>query len=120
MMLWGAIRPGLSSIRMRSRFIRRGRTRDSHKGGSDNDKKDARAEIAAGEKLFNTAPAIITGVRGLNDNAALGSPASITGTCTTCHDTPNVGNHSVALPLDIATSRLAEIRDESKHYRGAA
>lgn len=43
----------------------------------------------------------------MNDNAALGSPASITGTCTTCHDTPNVGNHSVALPLDIATSRQA-------------
>jgi cytochrome c peroxidase len=72
------------------------------------DKERARAEIAAGEKLFNTQPAIITGVRGLNDNAALGSPASIIGTCTTCHDTPNVGNHSVALPLDIATSRQAE------------
>ena len=81
---------------------------DRQKGDSDNDKNDARAEIAAGEKLFNTAPAIITGVRGLNDNPALGSPASITGTCSTCHDTPNVGNHSVALPLDIATSRLAE------------
>jgi cytochrome c553 len=69
--------------------------------------KEAREEIAAGEKLFNTQPVIITGVRGLNDNAALGSPASITGTCTTCHDTPNVGDHSVALPLDIATSRQA-------------
>jgi len=54
-------------------------------------RNEAREEIAAGEKLFNTRPAIITGVRGLNDNAALGSPASITGTCTTCHDTPNVG-----------------------------
>ena len=72
------------------------------------DKAEARAEIAAGEKLFNTQPVTITGVRGLNDNAVLGSPASITGTCTTCHDTPNVGNHSVALPLDIATSRQAE------------
>lgn len=72
------------------------------------EKDNARAEIAAGEKLFNTQPVIITGVRGLNDNAALGSPASITGTCTTCHDSPNVGNHSVALPLDIATSRQAE------------
>lgn len=83
---------------------------DHHHGDSDRDRHDkeknvAKAEIAAGEKLFNTAPAIITDVRGLNDNAALGSPASITGTCTTCHDTPNVGNHSVALPLDIATSR---------------
>ena len=75
---------------------------------NDREKNKAREEIAAGEKLFNTRPAIITGVRGLNDNAALGSPASITGTCTTCHDTPNVGNHSVALPLDISTSRQAE------------
>ncbi len=52
--------------------------------------------------------AIITGVRGINDNAALGNPASVTGTCTTCHDSPNVGNHSVALPLDIAVSRQAK------------
>jgi cytochrome c peroxidase len=26
------------------------------------------------------------------------------GTCTTCHDTPNVGDHSVAVPLNIGTS----------------
>ncbi len=62
----------------------------------DKEKSEAREEIAAGEKLFNTLPLIITGVRGLNDNPALGSPTSIAGTCTTCHDTPNVGNHSVA------------------------
>ena len=35
---------------------------------------------------------------GLND--ALGLP-TIPGTCTTCHDSPNIGNHSVALPIDI-------------------
>jgi cytochrome c peroxidase len=28
-------------------------------------------------------------------------PDSFTGTCTTCHDTPNVGNHSVKAPLNI-------------------
>jgi cytochrome c peroxidase len=46
----------------------------------------------------------------LNDNpalaAALGTTvpiASFPGTCTTCHDTPNVGNHSLPLPLDIGT-----------------
>ena len=87
-------------------------------GGYGDDRAKARAEIAAGEKLFNTQPAIITGVRGLNDNAALGSPASITGTCTTCHDTPNVGNHSVALPLDIATSRRAEYETNSAIIAG--
>jgi hypothetical protein len=80
----------------------------SQHGDPDSEKNEARARIAAGEKLFNTQPLVITDVRGLNDNPALGSPASIAGTCTTCHDTPNIGNHSVALPLDIATSRQAE------------
>jgi cytochrome c peroxidase len=61
----------------------------------------ARRDIAAGETLFNTFPITISGVRGLNDNAALGKPASFTGNCTTCHDTPNVGDHSLPLPLDI-------------------
>ena len=68
------------------------------------DYHDARAKIAAGEVLFNTATVHITGVRGLNDNPSLGNPPEITGTCTTCHDTPNVGNHSFPLPLDIGTS----------------
>jgi len=80
----------------------------SHDRYDDSDKDQNREDIAAGEKLFNTKPAIITGVRGINDNPALGNPASVTGTCTTCHDTPNVGNHSVSLPLDIAVSRQAK------------
>lgn len=58
----------------------------------------ARASIARGEELFNHLPINITGVGGLND--ALGVP-SIPGTCTTCHNSPNVGNHSVALPLNL-------------------
>jgi len=61
----------------------------------------ARRDIAAGQELFNTAPLTITTVRGLNDNAVLAKPASIQGTCTTCHDAPNVGHHSLPLPLDI-------------------
>ena len=28
-------------------------------------------------------------------------PNPVNGTCTTCHDTPNVGNHSVKLPINI-------------------
>jgi hypothetical protein len=68
----------------------------------------ARADIAAGERLFNEQPLRITGVRGLNDSAALGRPASIEGHCSTCHDTPNVGNHSLPLPLDIGTSHSAD------------
>lgn len=65
------------------------------------DRRAARSDIAAGEVLFNTVPINISAVRGLNDSAALGSPATIKGTCTTCHDAPNVGNHSLPLPLDI-------------------
>jgi hypothetical protein len=61
----------------------------------------ARSAIARGEQLFNSKPIAITGVGGLND--ALGLPV-IAGTCTTCHDAPNVGNHSVALPINIGTA----------------
>ncbi|HEV2421232.1 MAG TPA: hypothetical protein VGS59_05940 [Candidatus Acidoferrales bacterium] len=58
--------------------------------------------VARGEALFNTQPLAITNVRGLNDT--LNQPV-INGTCTTCHDTPNVGNHSLPVPLEIGTSR---------------
>lgn len=47
----------------------------------------------------------ITGVAGINDAVSaggLGAP-SVQGTCGTCHDTPNVGNHSFPTPLDIGT-----------------
>jgi cytochrome c peroxidase len=74
---------------------------------SRGDRREARSEIAAGEVLFNTAPLTISAVRGLNDNAALGNAASFKGTCTTCHDTPNVGDHSLPLPLDIGTGHTA-------------
>jgi cytochrome c peroxidase len=57
-----------------------------------------RASIARGEEVFNNININITGVSGLNDD--LGIP-SIPGFCGTCHDTPNVGNHSVKAPLDI-------------------
>jgi hypothetical protein len=69
-----------------------------------------RRMIAAGEKLFNTRALTISNVRGLTDNAALAKTLGTTvpiapfaGTCTTCHDAPNVGNHSLPLALDIGT-----------------
>jgi cytochrome c peroxidase len=69
-----------------------------------------RRKIAAGETLFNTRALTISNVRGLNDNAALASTLGTTvpiapfqGTCTTCHDSPNIGNHSFPLALDIGT-----------------
>ena len=72
--------------------------------GDGDGRNAARRAIAAGEQLFNSAPLQITNVRGLNDNAALGKPQSFVGHCTSCHDTPDVGDHSLPLPLDIGTA----------------
>lgn len=57
-----------------------------------------RYAIYRGQQLFNTRPITITGVAGLNDLPGL---STIAGTCTTCHDVPNVGDHSVPLAIDI-------------------
>jgi cytochrome c peroxidase len=70
-------------------------------------RREARGDIAAGEALFNTAPLTISAVRGLNDNATLHNPVSFQGTCTSCHDSPNVGDHSLPLPLDIGTGHTS-------------
>jgi cytochrome c peroxidase len=35
-------------------------------------------------------------------------PDSFTGSCTICHDSPNVGNHSVKAPLDIGLTTPAQ------------
>ncbi len=69
---------------------------------SQNESRDAaRASVARGEALFNTLPITITGVTGLNDLPGL---STVKGTCTTCHNTPNVGNHSVALAINIGVT----------------
>ncbi len=62
------------------------------------DVNSARRAVARGEVLFNSKPITISGVKGLNDD--LGVPV-LQGTCTTCHDAPNAGNHSIPAPLDI-------------------
>jgi hypothetical protein len=58
----------------------------------------ARVQIARGQAVFNSKPINITGVAGLND--ATGTRV-IAGSCGTCHDAPNAGDHSVKAPLDI-------------------
>jgi cytochrome c peroxidase len=55
-----------------------------------------REAIARGEEVFNTAPINITDVAGL--------PARVQGFCGTCHDTPNVGDHSFPAPLNIGVA----------------
>lgn len=64
---------------------------------------DPRAAIARGQAIFNSKPINITGVAGINDDPSQGGlgVSSLTGTCGTCHDTPNVGNHSFPTPLNI-------------------
>jgi len=67
-----------------------------------------RAAVARGQAIFNSKPINITGVAGINDDVAAGGLVSggmltLQGTCGTCHDTSNVGNHSFPTPLDIGT-----------------
>ena len=71
---------------------------------------EARRSVARGEEIFNTRPITISGVGGLNFASPFNPPlpASFQGTCTTCHDTPNSGNHSIVAPLNIG------LADESR------
>jgi len=68
-----------------------------------------RPAVARGQVIFNSKPINITGVAGINDDVLAGGLGgnggipSLTGTCGTCHDTPNVGNHSFPTPLNIGT-----------------
>jgi hypothetical protein len=61
----------------------------------------ARAAIARGEKLFNSMRINISGVAGLND---VTGKSVIRGSCSSCHNAPNIGNHSVALPVNIGVA----------------
>ncbi len=61
----------------------------------------ARQAVARGQTLFNSFPIMITGVAGLNTLPGL---STVQGTCTTCHDTPNSGNHSLSLAINIGTT----------------
>ncbi|HTB17633.1 MAG TPA: hypothetical protein VK708_05925 [Bryobacteraceae bacterium] len=76
-----------------------------------NSHSSQRASIARGETLFNSKAITISGVAGIND--VVGLPASFSGTCGTCHDTPNVGNHSVSVPLNIGVADLTSPLDVS-------
>ncbi|MGA8278225.1 MAG: hypothetical protein WB784_08530 [Rhodanobacteraceae bacterium] len=57
-----------------------------------------RTAIVRGQALFNSLTFPISGVGGLNDVLGIDP---IEGTCTTCHNAPNIGDHTVGLPLNI-------------------
>jgi cytochrome c peroxidase len=73
-------------------------------------REEARRSVARGEEIFNTRPITISGVAGLNFASPFNPPlpASFQGTCTTCHDSPNAGDHSIVAPLNIG------LADESR------
>ena len=76
-----------------------------------NSRSSARASIARGQAIFNSKPITISGVAGINDVPGL--PASFSGTCGTCHDSPNVGNHSVSVALNIGVGDVTSPLDVS-------
>src|SRR6266849_1995838 len=73
--------------------------RDLRGGGTD----EARRAVARVQAIFNTRTFTLSDVGGLNVDSPFTPPlpASLQGTCTTCHDTPNSGNHSIVAPLNI-------------------
>jgi hypothetical protein len=62
---------------------------------------NARASIYRGQQIFNTRTFAISNTHGVND--VLGQ-ATVQGTCGTCHNTPNVGGHSVFRVFDIGSA----------------
>jgi hypothetical protein len=70
----------------------------------------AKASIARGEELFNSKTIHIKGVGGLNDDLGI---TDIPGTCGVCHSTPNFGNHSLPVPLNIGVGDLNSPLDVS-------
>jgi len=77
----------------------------------DGSTNEARRAVARGQATFNSKMFTISDVAGLNFDSPFDPgliPPSFQGTCTTCHDTPNSGNHSIVAPLNIG------VADESR------
>jgi mono/diheme cytochrome c family protein len=81
-------------------------------GGEAHERRPGEGQraVARGQALFNRKPIQISGVSGLNDDLGI---TTLNGTCTTCHNAPNAGNHSVPMPLAIgvadASRRTADL-----------
>ncbi len=64
-----------------------------------------RQAIARGEAIFNTRQFVVDRVPGLNGRPEDPVQRPIqNGTCSICHDTPNAGNHSVPMALNIGVA----------------
>ncbi len=78
-----------------------------------NSRNPQQASIARGQQIFNTQPLTITDVPGLTTGTQ-----PIAGTCTSCHDAPNVGDHSFPLPLDIGTGHSLQYETDPNIMAG--
>lgn len=76
------------------------------------DRDPAKASIERGQALFNAQRLMIADVGGLQgaqitlpDGSTITGPAgALRGSCSSCHDAPNVGSHSTRLPINIGIS----------------
>jgi cytochrome c peroxidase len=81
------------------------------------DESPERQAIARGEKIFNSRTFVIDAVPGLNGGPEDPLPHAIDrGTCTVCHDTPNAGNHSVSMPLNIGIAAASRRTPDQPLY----
>ena len=71
---------------------------------------EQRASILRGQQVFNSKQINIVNVAGLNDD--LNQPL-IVGNCGTCHDSLNIGSHSLPVPLNIGVGDLNSPLDVS-------
>jgi hypothetical protein len=76
--------------------------------------------IGRGEAIFNTTTFVIHDVPGLNSAPTnpLYNPADplagqdIKGGCAVCHNSPNVGNHSTSLPINIGVTLAQPVNND--------
>jgi cytochrome c peroxidase len=78
-----------------------------------NSRNPQQASIQRGQQIFDTQPLTISDVPGLTTGTE-----QIVGTCTTCHDTPNVGDHSFPSPLDIGTGHSLQYETDPNIIAG--
>jgi hypothetical protein len=82
-------------------------------------KKDEQA-VGRGEAIFNNTTFVIHDVPGLNSfpGTPLANPndpffgQDIRGGCAVCHNSPNVGNHSTSLPINIGVTMAQPINND--------
>ena len=81
----GGWNQGISRLILMCHSLLRLGQRGRHERGA------SQQSVARGEMLFHSLPLDFSNVAGLND---VQGQAQIVGTCTTCHNTPNVGGNS--------------------------